>query len=82
MFLKNKNISSKIKRSKVTDYVALIYNVLRSYPAIFMKSSSLYMEIWSFETIQCLNYHTQRQTRHDVTKEVKVNFLYSGLLDA
>ena len=26
MFLKNRNISSKIKRSKVTDYAALIIN--------------------------------------------------------
>ena len=27
MFLKNRNISSKIKRSKVTDYAALIFSV-------------------------------------------------------
>ena len=28
MFLKNRNISSKIKRSKVTDYAALIPNLI------------------------------------------------------
>ena len=41
----------------------------------FMKSSPLFMKIWSFETIHCLNYNTQRQKRHTVTKDVKVNFL-------
>ena len=28
MFLKNRNISSKIKRSKVTDYAALTYSLI------------------------------------------------------
>ena len=32
------------------------------------------MEIWSFETIHCLNFNMQRQERHDVTNDVKVNF--------
>ena len=33
------------------------------------------MEIWSFETIHCLNFNMQPQKRHDVTNDVKVNFL-------
>ena len=33
------------------------------------------MEIWYFETIHCLNFDTQRQKCHDVTNDVKVNFL-------
>ena len=32
MFLKNRNISSKIKRSKVTDYAALTLFVLMYFP--------------------------------------------------
>ena len=40
-----------------------------------MKLSPLFMEIWSFETVHCLNFDTQRQKRHDVTNDVKVNFL-------
>ena len=35
----------------------------------------LFMEIWSIETIHCLNFNTERQKRHDVTNDVKVNFL-------
>ena len=38
-----------------------------------MKLSPLFMEIWSFETIHCLNFNTRRQKRHDVTNDVKVN---------
>ena len=49
--------------------------MLRSYPASFMILSQLFMEIWSFETIHCLNLNTQRQKRQDVTNDVKVNFL-------
>ena len=33
------------------------------------------MNLWSFETIHCLNFNTQRQKRHGVTNDVKVNFL-------
>ena len=40
-----------------------------------MKLSLLFTEIWSFETIYCLNFNTQRQKSHDVTDDVKVNFL-------
>ena len=40
-----------------------------------MKLSPLFMEIRSFETIHCLNFNTQRQKHHDVTNDVKVNFL-------
>ena len=38
------------------------------------------MEIWSFETIHCLNFNMQRQKRHDVTNDVKVNFLICGFV--
>ena len=48
---------------------------MRSYPANFMKLSPLFMEVWSYETIDCLNLHTQRQKRHAITNDVKVNFL-------
>ena len=40
-----------------------------------MKLSPLFMEIWSFETIHCLKFNTQRQKRYDVTNDVKVNIL-------
>ena len=40
-----------------------------------MKLSQLFIEIWSFETIHCLNFKTQRQKRYDVTNDVKVNIL-------
>ena len=36
MFLKNRNISSKIKRSKVTDYAAL--SILSLLPNIFINA--------------------------------------------
>ena len=38
------------------------------------------MEIWSFETIHCLNFNTQCQKRHDVTNGVKTNFLICGFV--
>ena len=43
-----------------------------------MKLSPLFMQIWSFETIHSLNFNTQRQKRHDVANDVKVNFLICG----
>ena len=61
---------------------SLIYEVLRIYPENFMKISPLFMEIWSFETIHCLNFNTQRQKRHDVINDVKVNILICGLSGA
>ena len=36
------------------------------------------MEIWSFKTIYCLNLNTHCQKRHDVTNDVKVNFMICG----
>ena len=44
------------------------------------KLSQLFIEIWSFETIRCLNFNTQRQKRHAVTHDVKVNFLICGFV--
>ena len=45
-----------------------------------MKLSPLFMEIWSFETIHCLNFNTQCQTGHDVTHDVIVKFLICGFV--
>ena len=45
-----------------------------------MKLSPFIKEIWSFETIHCLNPNMQRQKRHDVTNDVKVNFLICGFV--
>ena len=45
-----------------------------------MKLSPFFMEIWSFETVHCLNFNTQRQERHDVTNDVKVILLIRGLV--
>ena len=45
-----------------------------------MMLSPLFMEIWSFETIHCLNFYSQRQKRHEVTNDVKVNFLICGFV--
>ena len=54
--------------------------MLRSYPANFKKLSPLFKEIWYFETIHCLNFNMQRQKRHDVTNDVKDNFLICGIV--
>ena len=43
-----------------------------------MKLPPLFMEIWSFETVHCLNFNTQRQKRHDGTNDVKVNLRICG----
>ena len=48
MFLKNRNISSKIKRSKVTDYAAL--KVLSSYKNALCDSSKLFLQQFTLET--------------------------------
>ena len=45
-----------------------------------MKLSPLFIEILSFETIHCLNFNMQRQKRHDVTNDVKVNFRICGFV--
>ena len=68
------------KSSILVYYAHLLYEVLRSYPTNFMKLSSLLMELWSFETIHCLNFNTQRQKHHDVTNDAKINFLICGFV--
>ena len=45
-----------------------------------MKLSSLFIEMWSFETIHCLNFNVQRRKRHDLTNDVKVKFMICGLV--
>ena len=45
-----------------------------------MNLSSLFMEMWSFETIHCLNFNAQPRKRHDGTNDVKVYFLLCGLV--
>ena len=45
MFLKNRNISSEIKRSKVTDYAALIQNISRLVFTFLLSRSFLYFWI-------------------------------------
>ena len=45
-----------------------------------MKLSPLFIEMWSFETIHCLNFTPQRPKRHDVTNDVKDNFLICGFV--
>ena len=67
-------------RQNLVNYTRLIYEMLRIYPANFMKLSPLFMEMWSPETIHCLNFNSQRQKRHDVTNNVKVNFLIYALV--
>ena len=61
-------------RQNLINYTHLIDEVLRNYYANFMKLAPLFMEIWSFETIHCLNFHTQRQKHHDVTNDAAFNF--------
>ena len=41
-----------------------------------MKLSLLFMKIWYFEAIHCLNFSMQRQKGRDVTNDVKVNFKF------
>ena len=38
------------------------------------------MEIWSFETIHGFNFNTQRQKRHGITYDVKINFQICGFV--
>ena len=45
-----------------------------------MKLSPFFIEMWSFETVHCLNFNTQRQERHDVTNDVKVILLICGFV--
>ena len=49
MFLKNRDISSKIKRSKVTDYATL--SIYKHHQLIIYLSSSYYM-MYSYRTLQ------------------------------
>ena len=49
MFLINRNISSKIKRSKVTDYAALTSEKLAIYLANQSWLSKLYFKLWAKE---------------------------------
>ena len=69
--MKNR-LNDKVFKIKLITH--LIYEGLRSYPANLMKLSLLFMEIWSFGTIHCLNLNMKCQKRHDVTNDVKVNF--------
>ena len=50
MFLKNKNISSKIKRSKVTDYAALIDDLQNKYLQQ-LHLLALHLEIEGYTTL-------------------------------
>ena len=66
-------------KSSILSYnTHLIYEVLGSYPADFIKLSPLSMEIYSFETIHCLNFNTQGQKRYNVTNDVKIKLLICG----
>ena len=51
------------------------------YPPLWIRTW-LFMEMWSFETIQChcLNSNVQHQKSHHVTNDVKVNFLIGQYL--
>ena len=65
---------------KINLITHLIYEVLRSYPANFMKLSPLFVAIWSFELIHCQNFKTHCQKRPDVSNAIKVNFLFCGFV--
>ena len=45
-----------------------------------MKLSPLFMVIWFFETIHCLNFNMQPYKHHDVTDDIQVNFLICGFV--
>ena len=72
------SLNDEVVKNKLNTHI--IYDVLRIYSANFMKLSPLFMEMWSFETIHCLNFNTQNQKRNDVTNDVKINFLICGLV--
>ena len=69
------------KSSNLVNYTHLICEVLRSYHANFKNLSLLFMELWSFKIIHCPNFSVQRPKRHDVTNDIKVNFMICGLVD-
>ena len=53
MFLKNRNISFKIKRSKVTDYAALMLNSKKSFLWAYSVNSLVFFSIFT-ESLSCL----------------------------
>ena len=75
MFLKNRNISYKIKRSKVTDYAALIVKLPKQYKnkegvkistIVFTQTIVLVSELISELILEgnLLNFHTWDQHTH------------------
>ena len=53
---------NQLKSINLANYSHLIYELLRSYHANFMKLSPLFMDLCSFETIHCLtDLNAQRQ---------------------
>ena len=68
MFLKNRNISIKIKRSKVTDYAALTFCILMDFPihinTIRMGLSIIYEPRHAIMCLREINY----VMRNDIVK--------------
>ena len=75
MFLKNRNIRSKIKRSKVTDYAALN----NAFPTHLLKLSVIAVDILRFYTYVIeQNTAFGKLTQRQVTKiGVKVDLLFT-----
>ena len=76
------SLNDKQSHQNLVNDTHLIYEMLRSYPANFMKLSPLFMEIWSFETIHSLSFNMECQKCHEVTNDFKVNSLFAVLSGA
>ena len=88
MFLKNRNISSKIKRSKVTDYAALSNGGINSLnELVFHVFCHLLIFFLSFSknsfrnTIRGSNSLDPDQVRHFVGPDLGLNYLQRILAD-
>ena len=72
MFLKNRNISSKIKRSKVTDYAALNVNMYaQSYGSMLdSRSRGCRFEPQRWHWVVSLSMVQSRKTHPDMTEKM------------
>ena len=55
--------------SKFSELHTLNLQSIKKLPCKYMKLSPVFTEIWSFETIHCLNFNMQRQKPHDLTND-------------
>ena len=77
MFLKNRNISSKIKRSKVTDYAALkniflsrVLGLSQVGPFFLFSCGVCLRSVTAGATYHVILYHSY-QLKHEISRDVQ-----------